>query len=101
VVPGGDLGITINSIEPGQVLLLLSGKGGFLKAFGFAGPDLSAIPGSWFFIFPAGHSTGQDIVLSLPLPSDPVIRGVAINAQAAVLGSANYLSNAPVRIVKE
>jgi hypothetical protein len=101
VVPGGDLVITINSIEPGLVLLLLSGKGGFLKVFGFGGPSLSAVPGSWFFVLPAGHSTGQDIVLSLLLPSDPVMRGVAINAQAAVLSSANYLSNATVRIVKE
>jgi hypothetical protein len=105
VNPGGTFAIDVAGSEPGIALLFLAGLGGFLPVYSAVGPPLCAVPGAWFFVFGIGHNDGVNpISLQVPLIDDPILFGLSINAQAAILTDAGgqiLLSNSSTRVGRE
>jgi hypothetical protein len=99
--PGKILGVTIDSVVSGALILLAAGQGGF-ETIAAIGPPLSALPGQWFFVLPAGAiQAGLPLTLSLPIPDDPVVQGLSVNLQAVILSSPSdlFLTNAVTRVI--
>ncbi|MEW6744382.1 MAG: hypothetical protein AB1486_16640 [Planctomycetota bacterium] len=104
--PGATFEIDIDTPIAGTVILLVANHGGSLYLPGNEGPPVGVLPfpGGRFIAVGIGHlNGGAHLGLSLGLPSDPMIAGIPLQSQIALIADAGsvWLSNAAARIIGE
>jgi VCBS repeat protein len=97
---GGSTELALDSVETGNVLLIVSTVGGFLPLHSFIGPPLSVLPGPGFLIAALGptDAAGQ-LQIPASLPHDVTLVGLQLELQCALFANSGsaYLTNAVAR----
>ncbi|MEW6745864.1 MAG: hypothetical protein AB1486_24245 [Planctomycetota bacterium] len=101
--PGSNWAVGVNAATGDRVWLVVSSDCGWVDLPRFRGAPFSAVPGLFFVGFPAGTvGPSGSLIVNLGIIEDPVVQGLALTAQAAVLGETPpALTNAATRVVRE